>query len=454
MGYTTLFSPRTKSKVFALVDIQSFYVSCEIAFRPWLRGRPVVVLSNNDNMVVAANREAKALGLILGVPTFRFQKWLDQKKVYAFSSNYELYADMSYRLYRLLKQFTPAVERYSIDECFLELTGLRQDMTNYGQQIKQAVWQNLRLPASVGIAGTKSLAKIAQKVAKNSTRVNAVLNLLDPRNAPYMDQALERIPIEEVWGVGVAYGPKLRAMNVTNARELRDLDERLVKKLFTVVGQRQFKLELEGFACLPIEKPPVKKDILVSEQFNTPVDNWPDMNEAINEYTTRAALKLRLSGLVTKTVYVFLFTNSFKTHEPQYKNSRLVCLSVPTDHTGVLVDLAVKALRSIYREGYRFKKCGVSFTELYPADCVQLELFTGASDQHRRLVEAIDTINNRFGKRTLRYAGAGLDTRRWAMKREMLSGICLNDWGRLPKVWSLKPPQQEKSPELNHQVRG
>jgi DNA polymerase V len=409
----TIYGKTIMSSAIALVDCNNFYVSCERVFNAKLIERPVVVLSNNDGCVIARSNEAKALGIKMGTPLFQAQHLVEAYDVAVYSSNYALYGDMSHRVMGALQEFTPEVEIYSIDEAFMRLDyDETSSLRNDGLKIREKVRQWTGIPVSIGIAPTKTLAKIANHLAKKSSDVESVLDLT---GISEQAGALERTPVNEVWGVGPAYAKLLKAHGITNALKLRDADRQWVRRRMTVVGVRIVE-ELRGISCLSMEQcPPQKKSITCSRSFGTLVESSGQMREAIAMYVTQATEKLRRQKLAAGVITVFINTNRFG-QEPQYSNAITYELAYPTDVTDELLELAYKGLGRIFREGYRYKKAGIMLNHLVPSDQLTVRLF-GNSDfeRSRRLANAIDAINARHGGDTVRYGMAQSDGR-WKTK--------------------------------------
>jgi DNA polymerase V len=415
--------------VFALVDCNNFYASCERVFQPKLAGQPIVVLSNNDGCVVARSNEAKALGIAMGVPEFQIRPLLRAHHVQVFSSNYTLYGDLSQRVMETLEQFSPDLEIYSIDEAFVRLTGFeRRNLTDYGRAIRKTVKQWTGLPVSVGLAETKTLAKIANRVAKRTPDTDGVFDLL---TCPDRDTLLSRVAVEDVWGIGPSSARLLTQHGMTTALQLRQADEHWIRRHMGVVGLR-LVAELRGRSCLDLDAcPPPKQGITCSRAFGRSVCTLAEMEEAVSSYVARAAEKLRREGLAATVLTVFVMTNAF-TDEPQYRNSVTCTLPVGTDATSALIRVALRGLRTIYRDGYRYKKAGVMCTALLPASQVQPDLF----DQHdrpksKRLMAALDAVNERWGAGTLQYAASGL-SKPWKMQCHHRSPAYTTNWHELP----------------------
>jgi DNA polymerase V len=414
-------------RAIAIVDANEFYVSCERVFDPKLRGRPVVVLSNNDGCVISRSREAKALGIGMGVPLFKVRHVVEENDVAVFSSNYALYGDLSLRLADAFQEFTPDVEVYSIDEAFLGLDAPPgQSFRDYGLEIRAKVYKWTGVPCSLGISQTKTLAKVAQRFTKKHVETQGVLDLTDPA-----DQAavLEETPVGDVWGVGPAYAKLLRGKGIETARQLRDADRRWVRQRMTVVGARIVE-ELRGVSCLPLEKcPQARKSVTCSRSFGVLVESFDEIREAVAVYMTKAAERLRRSRLAAGVVTVFINTSRFDPG-PQYSNSATHELAYATDSTDELLSWALKALVRIYRPGYRYKKAGVMLNRLAPADQLTMRLF-GADrfEKSRRVMKAVDEINARHGRDTVRF-GAARPGGRWETKflrRSRRYTTCLNE---------------------------
>ena len=417
--------------LFALVDCNNFYVSCERVFNPRLEGKPVVVLSNNDGCVVARSNEAKELGIPAGIAAFQIEHLIRSGQVFAFSSNYTLYGDLSRRVMEILARFTPEVEVYSIDEAFLDLSGFPdRDMTAYGREIRATVRKWTGLPISVGVGETKVIAKIAQRIAKKSPATGGVLNLA---GSPFLDDALARTAVEAVWGIGRSHTKFLTRNGILTALDLRGADLAWVKKHMGIVGVRLAE-ELRGKSCLSLELArPAKKAITVSRSFGRLVTTLEGMCEALSLYTIRAAEKLRSGRLAAGAMMVFLMTNRFR-DEPQYSNSATIEFPVPSDATDELIAYALRCLRGIYRKGYRFYKAGVILAGLVPSNQIQLDLFdTRDRNRDRRLMRALDTVNARMGAGALTFAAAGIE-RPWKTKFNKRSPRYTTRWEELARV--------------------
>lgn len=424
------------TRVFALVDCNSFYASCEKVFVPALADRPVVVLSNNDGCVIARSAEAKAVGIPMGKPAYQCRELFRRHDVAVFSSNYALYGDLSARVMKTLAGFTPALDVYSIDEAFLDLTGLPQAVHRYGRHIRETVARWIGIPVSIGIGPTKTLAKVANRAAKKDPALDGVL---DFSACPDPDAVLERFPVEDVWGIGRRYAAMLARHGVVNARQFRDLPRDWVRKKMTVGGLHTL-LELRGTPCLSLEEiAPVRKSVVASRSFGQAVTTIEDMREALASHASRAAQRLRAERLVAGGVTVWLQTNTFIAGEPQYANSAFAALPVATAHTGAVVQTAFKVLDGIFRPGFRYKKVGVMLSGLERTGNRQLSLLAPPREQDaraERLMAALDAINARFGRDVLRLAACGIE-QPWQMKRAAKSPSYTTSWAELPVVKAL-----------------
>lgn len=404
----------------ALVDCNNFYASCERLFAPKLRNRPVVVLSNNDGCVIARSNEAKDLGIAMGAPAFQIKELVEKNQVAVFSSNYVLYGDLSNRVHRTLAEFTPEIEVYSIDECFLNLSGfsLIDTYQSYGSKIKRTVQRNTGIPVSVGIAPTKTLAKIANRFAKKHKREIGV-HVLDTPEAT--EAALKATEIGDVWGIGRQYARKLQAMGVNTAFDFIQLPEAWVFKNMTVVGQRLQK-ELKGQPCLDLELiRPAKKGICTSRSFGKLITDIEELREAVSTHATRCAEKLRRQNSCAALLHVFIHTNPFRQQDRQYYGSKVMKLQVATNSSTELVENANRLLELIYRPGFNYKKAGVIVMEITPESQLQSSLFdTRERGKERDLMEAMDKLTARFGRDTVKIAAQGF-SKRWKLKQESLS---------------------------------
>ena len=417
--------------MFALVDCNNFYVSCERVFNASLDMQPVVVLSNNDGCVIARSNEAKALGIKMGAPFFLNRELFKKHVVRFFSSNYSLYGDMSCRVMNTLQQFTPDLEIYSIDEAFLSLNGFT-DLAHYGQVIRATVKQHTGMPVSIGIAPTKTLAKVANKIAKKDAALQGVLDLTTVEG---IDSLLETVAVADIWGVGYRYAAMLQRHGIINACQLKNADDAFIQKHMTIVGLRTVH-ELRGESFIELEQsPPPKKAIGSSRSFGVPVEDIEELLESVSDYVSRAAEKLRRQNCAASTLQVYLTTNRFK-DEPQYANCVSCTLPTPSSYTPELIACAQACLRKIYRKGYRYKKTGILLTGLTPANGLQLNLFAehrGNFSNQKAIMRAVDALNERYGRNTVQFASSGIN-KRWKMLQSYKSPCFTTRWSELPTV--------------------
>lgn len=399
----------------ALVDCNNFYVSCERVFNPRLRRRPVVVLSNNDGCVVSRSDEAKALGIKMGTPYFQIDYLIEQNDIAVFSSNYCLYGDMSARVMEGLHLFSLQTEHYSIDEAFLKLDTRNRNLFTKGQRIREKIYQWTGLPVSIGIAPNKTLAKIANQIAKKSNL--GVFELIDDN---LQNEVLKEMSVIDVWGIGYNSAKKLHSLGIKNAFQLKQMDRRWARKLLTVVGARIVE-ELNGKICLPLELvPPPKKSITCSRSFGCLVEQFEHLKEALDSYLVQTGEKIRRHKLTAHAVTVFLTTNRFAKTE-QYSNSLTIELANATNSTGELKEWTRKALHQIYKPGFLYKKVGVILQGLQPEKSETIRLYNQPSyEKDKRLMQALDKISNKFGKDTIRF-GIQRNKQCWQMKAEMKS---------------------------------
>lgn len=418
-------------RAIALVDCNNFYVSCERVFQPGLEGKPVVVLSNNDGCVVSRSQEVKDLGLKMAVPWHQMKGLAKRHGIIAFSSNYSLYADLSNRVMSLLSRFSPNQEVYSIDESFLDLTGIPTNHTAYAQNIRQTIRQCVGIPVCVGIAPSKTLAKLANHVSKKNPRFGSVCDF-NSMGTTELDSLLASIDVGEVWGVGRRTAPKLQEIGIHSVLDLKRTPARQLRTRFSVVFERIVE-ELNGSACLELDDvAPAKQQIICSRSFGMLTSSLSDLEQALISYTTRAAEKLRQQRSMAGGIQVCIRTNPHKERDPQYRQSILIPLVEPTDDTRLLCHAALHGLHQIYRSGYAYQKVGVMLSEIIPAADRPRTLFDDAAAQQksRALMNALDRINNRMGSGTVKLLGEGTNTR-WAMRRENRSKRYTTEWDEL-----------------------
>ena len=418
---------------FALVDGNNFYVSCERVFNPRLEGRPVVVLSNNDGCAVARSAEVKALGVKMGTPWFQMLGLAKRHGIIALSSNYELYADMSNRMMSVLATFSPEQEIYSIDECFLGLDGFeRMDSLAYGQTIRQRVRHWVGIPVCVGMASTKTLAKLANHCAKKGLAGHDGVCDFACLSETERAALFRSLPVDEVWGVGRRLAAQLADRGIRTVEALRQADPATLRQSFSVVLERT-RAELNGVSCLALEDViPPRQQIQSSRSFGQYVHDLPSLEEAVASYVSMAAEKLRRQHSLAGMLQVYLRTNPHRTDAPQYQQGLTVPLPTPTDDTLRLITVARWALKKIYRPGYAYQKAGVVLMNLCDAGTVQGDLFSNRQD-NPRLMQAMDRINATWGRGTLRSAAEGID-KEWTMKREKKSPAYTTRWDQLPEA--------------------
>jgi DNA polymerase V len=418
----------------ALVDCNNFYVSCERVFNPKLEGVPVVVLSNNDGVAVSRSNEVKALGIKMAEPWFKMEKLARQHGIIALSSNYTLYGDMSARVMSILSTFSPKQEIYSIDECFLDLGGFDpQTLMGYGQTIRQRVKRNVGIPVCVGIANTKTLAKLANHCAKKGFAGRTGVCDFGRGTEAQLCKLFSRIPVGDVWGVGRKTAGKLLTMGIETVEDLRTVNPEQIRSQFSIVLWRT-QQELNNVACIELEDAGTpRQQIMVSRSFGATVTELEDLAESIAEFTTRAAEKLRQDGSVATSICAFIYTNPHREDEPQYLQSKIVPLSQPSDDTIKLVNAALAGLKSIYRSGFHYKKTGVLLMGLQPKGSIQPTLFDDPVAQARSdsLMNVMDAINHKMGHGSIGIAASGIH-QRWAMRRESKSPNYTTNWDELP----------------------
>lgn len=420
---------------FALVDVNNFYVSCERAFNPKLMNVPMVVLSNNDGCAVARSAEVKALGVKMGTPWFKMKELASQNGILAYSSNYTLYGDMSNRVATILRDFSPDIEVYSVDESFLRIETVAHiygGAVAMGEQMRARIMQWTGLPVCVGCGPTKTLAKLANHLAKKNAVFNSVCDLHVLSRHERL-QWMSQLPVAEVWGVGRRIAKRLEAIGIHTVLDLRNSSPRELRAHFGVVMERTCQ-ELRGISCLELEDvAPPKQQIMSSRSFGAAVESIDELGEAVASYLARAAEKLRQQGSVAGAVHVFVQTNRFKENELQYNAGRLVPLSEPCDDTLVLTHAALLGLKAIFKPGYKYKKAGIMLTLLADKAARQSTLFDDpvARARSARLMAAVDAVNLQFGRDTLRSGASGMD-QRWAMRSESRSPRYTTRWDELP----------------------
>lgn len=419
--------------MFALADVNSFYASCEKVFRPDLRNRPVVVLSNNDGCVIARSAEAKRLGIKMGVPWFQLRTAQFPEPVITFSSNYELYASLSNRVMSHLEELAPRVEQYSIDEMFLDIRGIDSciDYEDFGRQLREHMRSGTGLTIGVGMGPTKTLAKSAQWASKEWRQFGGVLALTSG-NPKRTEKLLSLQPVEEIWGVGRRISKKLNTMGITTALQLARANPVFIRKNFNVVLERTVR-ELNGESCISLEEaPPPKQQIVCSRSFGERVTTYEAMRQAVCQYAERAAEKLRGERQFCRHIAVFVKTSPFALNEPYYGNVASEKLMTPTQDTRDIIAAAVKALDRIWVNGHRYAKAGCMLNDFTPDGVSQLNLFddTQPRSNSNQLMKVMDGINH-SGKGKIWFAGRGIAPE-WQMKRELLSPAYTTRWADIP----------------------
>ena len=396
--------------MFALADANNFYASCERVFNPALRNRAIVVLSNNDGCVIARSNEAKALGIKMGTPAYQIKKLIEDNLVTVFSSNYILYGDMSQRMMQLLGSYVPDIKIYSIDEAFLDLRSFeRFDLLKYGETIVQTVFKGIGIPLSMGIAPTKTLAKVAAKYAKKMGKQGAVKLI---RNNHEIEEALRNFPIEDVWGIGRQYSKALLSANITTALQFAQCDKDWVRKHFSVVGERTWS-ELNGISCIEFEYyPPEKKQICTSRSFSPMIDNYDTLSEAVASYAVNCAAKLRKQASAANTVMVYISTNRHRKDLPTYYNSKIVKLPVSTADSSEIASAALSGLKAIYKDNFLYKQAGVIVTDIVENTSTQTNLFVPLpGEEKKKLMETMDRLNLQYGRETVKIGAEGFRTK-------------------------------------------
>jgi DNA polymerase V len=414
--------------MFALVDCNNFYVSCERVFNPALEGKPVVVLSNNDGCIISRSEEAKQLGLKMAEPVFQKIRFLNEKGVQIFSSNYTLYGDMSARVAETLSHFAPEIEIYSIDEAFLNLTGFSGDLEKLSQEIVFTVKHNTGIPVSIGIGPTKTLAKIANKAAKQTGGIFII------RNNHQSDALIRNTAIEKVWGIGRQYAKLLQQNQVFTAYDFTLLDDNWLRTKMKVIGLR-IKSELLGESCLRLELiMPPKKAIATTRAFGKKTSEIKSITEAVSTYAVRCAEKLRKQNSVANLLTVFIHTDPFNPNEPQINKSKTITLPVATSSNTELVKYARLCLNEIFMPGFRYKKAGVIVDGLQNESCFQQNIFDKTDRKKQRdLLKVIDKINCEFGRDKVKLAVQG-DGKEWKLRQEKLSKRYTTNWNEIIEV--------------------
>lgn len=420
--------PNKSKTLYALVDCNNFFVSCEKVFNPHLTGKPVVVLSSNDGCVIARSKEAKMLGIPMGAPAFEYADLFRKYNVRVFSSNFALYADMSWRVMRTLERFTSDVHIYSIDEAFLVLEPT--EIVDYCQEIKRTVLQHTGIPLSIGIGPTMTLAKVANDIAKKESVHRNVFSL---ENSNSREKVLQQLRVEDVWGIGRRISDFLHRQNIHTAGEFKDADDHWIRKSLSVVGLRM-AWELRGIPCLSMdETPPPKKSITCSRSFGKLVSDLNELSEAIATHTARAAEKLREQESLASYIDIFVMTN--KHHDSSYYANQIqIILPQPSNYTPKLIHYAKEGLKRIFREGFLYKRSGVIFNGLVSRHAYQLDLFIESHEKcekkEQALMQIIDQLNHQYGRKTIKTVAEGIE-QTWKSKREKCTPHYTTSWDEL-----------------------
>jgi DNA polymerase V len=438
--------------MYGLVDCNNFYVSCERVFNPLLRGKPVVVLSNNDGCIIARSNEAKALGIPMGAPLHLYKTLIKQNKIFTYSSNYTLYGDMSSRVMSVLNYFIPNIEIYSIDEAFLNLKNFNiQSLQDEMFKIRERIYQWTGIPVSIGIGPTKTLAKLANKIAKkNSSNGVYILTV-----STQLIHILSNMKLEDIWGVSKGWGNRLRSIGINNPRQLQQANPRQIRTLISVVGERII-YELRGQPCLVLEEVINKKSITVSRSFGNMINDKDSLKKALANYAARAAEKLRYQDSVCGGIYVFINTNRFRERDLQYSNSATINFDELTDSTTIIIEKSFKLLENLYRPKYNYKKIGVTLLGLKQKDdgssdnyIIQGSLFIPNADQKIHMsrscdrMKLIDNINTKMGKMTIFHGSQGViknsrniksEPDKWRMRSCYKSPFYTTNWDDILKV--------------------
>ena len=421
--------------VFALIDCNNFFVSCERLFRPDLEGKPVVVLSSNDGCVVARSNEAKKLGIPMGAPAFKWRYLFNEHKVQTFSANFEIYGDISKRITALLTTVTPRIEIYSVDESFLDLSALPiKDYGEWGRAVRASIFKHIGVPVSIGIAPSKTLAKLGADLAKTDDIYGGAIDLVNI-SAEQKEQALASVPIKEVWGVGRRLAPKLKAEGASNALQLAQMRPQRAQQMMGIHG-RQMVAELNGTSCYPLEREhKAAQSILRSRTFGEDINEAYVLESAIASMATRAAFTLRREGLLARRIGFFTETNR---HKPSFRHwAPEIRLDQPTNDTGLIISLLINKLSQIFSSSQHYHRLGVFLYDLVPEDALQTDLMglvdATRHDKAAKRMQAIDQINTKHGRGKIYYAAEGLG-KSWEPKHQIRSPRYVSSWEELPEA--------------------
>ena len=430
------YPPEALNQSLALVDCNNFYASCERVFNPKLNGQPIVVLSSNDACIIAMSNEAKRFGIKVGEPLFEKRQIIEKNNIVMCSSNFSLYGDISRRVMDVLSRFISDIEIYSIDEAFLNFSGCAKldkgkDITEYARTIRQTIHKWTGIPVSIGLARTKTLTKIASKLAKKSTRAKGVLNLID---SPHLDKALGKIHVVDVWGVGTKSARKLIEKGIRNALQLRDANDNRIRHTMGINGLR-LVYELRGISCHSLDNcPRPKRGILCSQSFGRKVTDIAELKQAITAFVANAAERLRKQKSAARHLTVFMLTGFSEDKQVEKNQSVSIKLPTATNLSSELIRQAMKAVEKIYQNGQSYKRAGVRFDDLVPSEQTQISLFDqAASLKSSRLMKTVDILNDRLGSGSLRYATQE-NIHPWRAKSEMVSPRYTTCWAELAEV--------------------
>lgn len=404
--------------MYALIDCNNFYASCERLFRPELNGKPIVVLSNNDGAVIARSNEAKAIGIPMGAVAYKYESFFLENNVHVFSANFALYGDMSNRVMSILQEYSPDCEIYSIDEAFLKLTGFEMfDLHKYGLEIQKRVTKNTGIPISVGIAPTKALSKVANRIAKKYTKEwnnSYVIDTDDKRI-----KALKWLKIEDVWGIGRKLSHRLQQVGVKTAFDFTQLNDSWVKRNLSIVELR-LKHDLQGIPTLDLDDIKPRKNISITRSFERNLKDYKDIHERVSTFAVSCAEKLRKQHSCCTSIMVFIRTNSHRTELEQYGASTVVKLPFPTNSSIEIAKFACEGLERIFKDGYQYKRAGVIIMDFKPEDKIQLNIFENSNPKHRKLMSVMDKLNSELGQQKVKLASQD-QKRVWKMKQQRLS---------------------------------
>lgn len=404
--------------MYALVDCNNFYASCERAFNPNLRHKPIAILSNNDGCVISRSDEAKVIGLPMGAPVFKWERFCKENNILIFSSNYPLYGDMSSRVMSILEQFTPDVEVYSIDEAFLEFKGFENyDFNDYGNQIRTRILKWTGIPTCVGVAPTKALSKVANKIARKFPQQTKGVYVIDSEEKRI--KALKWIKIEDVWGIGRRLTKRLKAKGCNTAFDFVQLSDDWVLKNFSIT-EWKLKKDLEGIPTLLLDEVKTKQAIATTRSFEYTFSDIDNIKERISTFANICAEKLRKQGSSCHIIYVLLSSDRYKKDLEQHRANKLVSLAFPTDSSLIITEQAVKAVTSIFKSGVKYKRAGVIVMGLVPTNNYQLQIFENEDPKHKPLMKAIDNLNIKYASYKVKLANQDLK-RTWKMRQEKLS---------------------------------